>query len=735
MLSHKGETSQKTQFDKSSAQDYHVGTPVLESVCSVPRITGSSCSGGERMCWIRSRTVYAAILNLLLLAGVVLRVASFTWNTRLQGDVNLFALTAREFVQHDRLYYPMKYEFSDHVPYKTLASPASQHPPLWSFAAGLLGKILHTEDTFPLLKLLSEVNGIGLLVLVAYIGWRRKQPVATLIAVTLLTLSPVLVDYSANGSPYILSATLLVLAALLMALYRPQRLADHVLAGVLCGLALQVHSVMILLPAAFLIFWWRVDGRLPWRGVIVSALAGVVTLLPWMLWNYFYFGRPFYSYSTYHFLKQFGLARVAMFDNVITTHIVRSPDMSFLGDYLRAVRDTVLVSAQNYYAEIGPFGLVLLAVGWVGLFRYQRRVALASFLPFLFYTLTVFLWATAHHRFLVPIIPLTYLVAAVGFVFLRKDRLPWRVLGWICLAGTIAWTVVGYRDQPPTRYYQYDAEWAATYAKMLPLAQELGERERGVVLSYAYILDGGIETVYWDRQPFVYGRELPPEALSKVIEDFGVRYLWTQADMSEDLLTRFPRAREILVNDVFHVLELPAFDLVPLTPEQQVAAVRTAGQPDPAVLAPLASTAVRPIEDQVWFRDQIRLVGSAVEPWEGDLLVDLVWATTAPKLAAVQYFVHVTDAQGNLVAQRDGPLGRWPDEPESVWTAGSLLRQRIRLRVPSMRPGAATGSYQIYVRLYTPQTVERLPLKVNGAATPEDRYLLPLENNGAPGTS
>ena len=94
--------------------------------------------------------------------------------------------------------------------------------------------------------------------------------------------------------------------------------------------------------------------------------------------------------------------------------------------------------------------------------------------------------------------------------------------------------MAGYRDQPPTRYYQYDAEWAATYAKMLPLARELGKRERGVVMGYAYILDGGMETVYWHRQPFVYGRELPPEALSKVVEDFGVRYLWTQADMSED---------------------------------------------------------------------------------------------------------------------------------------------------------------------------------------------------------
>ena len=44
---------------------------------------------------LRSRIFYGVILGLLLVAGVALRVASFAWNTRLQGDVSLFALTAR----------------------------------------------------------------------------------------------------------------------------------------------------------------------------------------------------------------------------------------------------------------------------------------------------------------------------------------------------------------------------------------------------------------------------------------------------------------------------------------------------------------------------------------------------------------------------------------------------------------------------------------------------------------
>ena len=180
---------------------------------------------------LRSRIFYGVILGLLLVAGVALRVASFAWNTRLQGDVSLFALTAREYVQHDRLYYPMKWEYSDQVSYKTLASPASQHPPLWPFAAGLLGKLFRTEDTFSLLKLLGEVTGIGLLAIVAFFGWRRRLWAATLAAVAFLALSPALVDYSANGSSYILSALLLTLAALLMTQHRPERIIDYVLAG------------------------------------------------------------------------------------------------------------------------------------------------------------------------------------------------------------------------------------------------------------------------------------------------------------------------------------------------------------------------------------------------------------------------------------------------------------------------------------------------------------------------
>ena len=60
------------------------------------------------------KLVLAVVLVCLALG---LRASSFQWNDQLQGDVNLFALTAREFRHSGELRYPIKYEFSDQVPY------------------------------------------------------------------------------------------------------------------------------------------------------------------------------------------------------------------------------------------------------------------------------------------------------------------------------------------------------------------------------------------------------------------------------------------------------------------------------------------------------------------------------------------------------------------------------------------------------------------------------------------
>jgi len=496
-----------------------------------------------------------------LVTGSVLRIASFDWNDRLQGDVNLFALAAREFATHDRLYYPMKIEYSDHVAYRALQAPADYHPPFWSFVCGLLAKIFHTDDTFFILKVMCEIAGFFLMAVIAYFGIRADWPNKALVSICFIALSPMLVDFSANGSFYIASATMIILAIILLERFRYQRITDYVLAGILCSIGLQVHMTMICIPVAFLIFWIREYSQLRWQGVLASISVGLLVLTPWISWNLHHFGRPFYLYSTYDLLRALDLTDTGIYGDVITTRITGSVDLAVLERYISLVAESSLAFFHTYTLKIGPFRLILALVGCFALFQNNQRRGIALFLISVLYLAT---FGSFHpfkyqYRFLVPVLPTTYILAAFGFVKLLYDRHSFcKLLAWICLVGAIVWGIQGFFEQPPTRYYENDSEHAAQYEKMLPLARELGQLEPGVVLGYSHSLDGGFETVYWHRFPFVYGRDRKEqEQVQKLVRDFDVRYIWTDQQRLDEVESYFPEARIILRNEPYYIFEIP----------------------------------------------------------------------------------------------------------------------------------------------------------------------------------
>lgn len=106
----------------------------------------------------------------VLFLGLLVRGLSYRSTVRLQGGVDLFALTMREFRLHGRLFYPMKHKYRNRVSYSDVATPASQHPPLWSLAAGAVASTTDTEDTFLVLKGMSFLSSLALLVVVYNVG-------------------------------------------------------------------------------------------------------------------------------------------------------------------------------------------------------------------------------------------------------------------------------------------------------------------------------------------------------------------------------------------------------------------------------------------------------------------------------------------------------------------------------------------------------------------------------------
>ena len=110
----------------------------------------------------------------------------------------------------------------------------------------------------------------------------------------------------------------------------------------------------------------------------------------------------------------------------------------------------------------------------------------------------------------------------------------------------------------------------------------------------------------------------------------------------------------------------------------------------------------------------IRLKGYAVTPAvqrHGQLLLTLLWESLQPVTTDYQVFVHLLDASGNKLAQRDGQPVQWM-RPTSTWQPGEEIVDRYGLLLPQ---DLAEGRYTLAVGLYDSVTGQRLPISAGPA--------------------
>ena len=107
----------------------------------------------------------------------------------------------------------------------------------------------------------------------------------------------------------------------------------------------------------------------------------------------------------------------------------------------------------------------------------------------------------------------------------------------------------------------------------------------------------------------------------------------------------------------------------------------------------------------------------------GDLLLVLYWESLQPVDFDYHVFVHLLDAAGNKVAQRDGQPVQWM-RPTSTWSVGEEVVDRYALVLPK---DSTAGTYTVAVGLYDPASGRRL--KVNAGADNASVLLGPLVVN------
>jgi len=123
---------------------------------------------------------------------------------------------------------------------------------------------------------------------------------------------------------------------------------------------------------------------------------------------------------------------------------------------------------------------------------------------------------------------------------------------------------------------------------------------------------------------------------------------------------------------------------------------------------------VQSYDVQVRFGLDISLTGYTLDRTEvapGRILrVALDWSADVAPQKDYKVFVHLLDAQGQIVAQHDGdPVGG--SMPSSGWLAGESIADNHGVMVPLETPA---GEYRLVLGMYEPETGERLPVARTG---------------------
>ncbi len=477
-----------------------------------------------------ARRFFSSLTWLLIIgAGIGLRLYSFHQNTRLHGDVNLLALTAREYAISGDLYYPMKYASPPYLPYHALREPATQHPLLLPWLAGLLCRLLQSDDAFGVLKILSSLGGI-LLWLLAMALAKRCGGDAAWLPIFLTAVSPLIVDYSANGSPYIAAAALMLAGLIFLTRRRAASFTSIAALGLLCGIGFQTHGFFLAVFAGSLWAIGRSQKHKALRRIALFLVIFGLSLAPSIVWSLRHTGAWFFASTLHHPAGRLGWLKEV--EGAAGTFTIAEPalEVNRICVYLRHMGYQGLVAIRHALEEIGPFTLSLVIFALPHLWRLRRR-RLAAFAMAIPYLALIFVWAAFQLRFLVPLAVPIFVAAGIGLRRLRRASADWRrQLGYLLAVGALLWPIALWAQNIPMRYYppRVAREYGYRYEKMRELALRLRDAERGLVAGWTHESAGGGESVYWHRMPFIDLRAAEPAKVERTLRSFPVRYLWCE---------------------------------------------------------------------------------------------------------------------------------------------------------------------------------------------------------------
>lgn len=395
-----------------------------------------------------TRTTALALCTILALA-LILRLLSLQWNFFPHADVEGDAKTAAAFLATGRFL-----ESPDPA-----SAPSIGHSPVWPLLGGSLTALWDgssTADTFLAMRILSVASGMGLLILLYAITKKLLGKREALIAMLWASVSSLLIDYSGNGAFYSFQAVLYLLW--LLAAFRTPSLKRAFLLGVLTGLAYLVNfQSIVLLPAALALELFQTRKWPLLLNVCMIFVLAVCVASPLLIRSFLIAGDPF----AHHLANMtYVLAKAGIQPIIMTGGVPRyASGLSRYGVILSMVLTSWLPNNAFYIARklfvLTPIAFVFMSYGLVDqwLSPERRRRLLPVFLLFAAHFLISASWPVTKFRFLVPLLPLVFLLSLeqiVHWIPRKNMQALWMAL---ITAGIVLGSTLTYFSVPTHTYY------------------------------------------------------------------------------------------------------------------------------------------------------------------------------------------------------------------------------------------------------------------------------------------
>ena len=395
---------------------------------------------------------------------MVLRVFSFNWNYIPHGDVDTDVQVAQWLATIGEFMIDPEAEtiMIGQVPYDVseLGGERSiQHPPLWALlGAGtmhFLGLPLNADGAYFAYRLLSLLSGAVALLLSFVVTRRFVDAQAAWIVTGLLAVSWLMIDYSGNGSFYMLQ-TVLYLLWLMIVSAKMTSDRKALALGVVCGSAYMLSYQCIFLIGASVIALF-VEHRKSLlnvaRGSAIVIAVTVIIALPWLIRSYFLFGDPLFGHTVNTVGYLYEKAGIQT-ETVATTFSGMVQVVNFsLHHWL--INNLYYIARKLFM--LAPVVFIFFAYALVEYMFDRKRFR--KMLPILL-LLTLHMaisaaWPITKFRFFVPMLPLVLILAFEHIKHLKfaaqKQQL---VIGGTFAAFIILSALTWYAE--PTHTYYYD---------------------------------------------------------------------------------------------------------------------------------------------------------------------------------------------------------------------------------------------------------------------------------------